>query len=234
MLALALLVVPVVLVEEAAGRGALRDAATAVNWVIWAGFLVEMIVVLAVADARRAALRAHWLDVGIVLLTLPALPGALSTLRVARFVRLLRLVRLGMLGSRALRAESVLSSRHGFRYLALATGILVVVAGSAISVVDAGEFKSVWLGVWWAIVTVTTVGYGDYVPHTVAGRIVAVGLMLLGIGFVALLTATIASSFVAADAGRGDASSDSVQAEILEALRRLEARLDRLESALGR
>jgi voltage-gated potassium channel len=52
---------------------------------------------------------------------------------------------------------------------------------------------------WWAIVTVTTVGYGDVYPKTVAGRIVGSLLMLVGIGFISLLTATFASTFVAAD-----------------------------------
>ena len=84
------------------------------------------------------------------------------------------------------------------------------------STVDAGEFKTFWDGVWWAVVTVTTVGYGDLYPSTVAGRIVGIVLMFVGIGFLAVLTATIASYFVKLD--RQDETS-----EILELLRRLEA-----------
>jgi voltage-gated potassium channel len=164
------------------------------NRVIWLGFAAELAFVLTVASRKRAALRAHWLDVAIVVLTVPFLPSLLAFLRLARLLRLLRILRLAMLGSRALAAARVLTSRQGFRYVALATALLVIVAGAAISAADAKEFPNIGLGIWWAITTVTTVGYGDVVPHTVGGRIIAGGLMLVGIGFVATLTAFTANA----------------------------------------
>ena len=69
--------------------------------------------------------------------------------------------------------------------------------------VDTQDFDSSWDGVWWAVVTVTTVGYGDLHPHTVPGRIVAIAVMLLGVGFLAVLTATVASHFVQVDQQEG-------------------------------
>jgi voltage-gated potassium channel len=75
-------------------------------------------------------------------------------------------------------------------------------------------------------VTVTTVGYGDIYPHTVAGRIIAIALMLLGVGFLAVLTATVASHFVQVDQAEG---SD----EILETLRRIEADVAELKARLA-
>jgi voltage-gated potassium channel len=74
---------------------------------------------------------------------------------------------------------------------------------------------------------VTTAGYGDVVPHTVVGRIVASALMLVGIGFISILTATIASSFVARDSGTSDTVSLD---QVMRALERIEARLDSIES----
>jgi voltage-gated potassium channel len=227
MLGLALLVVPVVLVEESHPSHPIEVAAAATNWVIWIGFLIELLFVLWVAPEKRAALRAHWLEVGIVLLTPPFLPKALATLRLARLVRLLRLARLGMLGARALRAERALTSREGFRYIALLTTFLVAMSGAVISLVDSGEFPNVGRGMWWAIVTVTTVGYGDVVPHTVAGRIVASLLMIVGIGFISVLTATVASTFIAHDAEERPEAH-----EMLDALRRIEERLERIEGQL--
>ena len=107
------------------------------------------------------------------------------------------------------------------------TALLVAIAGAVISVVDAHEFPNIGTGMWWAIVTVTTVGYGDFAPHTAAGRIVGACLMLVGIGLLSLLTATVASSFVAADEERAQDQMD----ELVETVRRIDERLERLESA---
>jgi len=227
-LVLALLVIPVVLIEESDVSGLWATIATIGNWVIWVGFAAELVVVLWVAPRKAAALRAHWLDVAIVVLTVPFVPTLLAALRLARLLRLLRLLRLGALGSRALVAERLLTSRQGFRYAALTTVLLVVVAGVAVSVADAEEFSSPWLGLWWAVTTVTTVGYGDVVPQTVAGRIIAGALMFVGIGFISMLTATIASSFVAHDV-EGEESRESDHEQVMAALQRIQERLDRLE-----
>jgi voltage-gated potassium channel len=231
---LALLVVPVVLIEESNLSGAWASVAVVGNWVIWLGFTAEFTYVLRVAPRKKAALRAHWLDVVIVIMTSPVLPALLSSLRLARLVRLLRLLRLAALASRALAAERMLTSRQGFRYIALATVLLVILAGVSISIADREEFPSPWLGMWWAVTTVTTVGYGDYAPETLGGRVIASGLMITGIGFLSLLTAAIASTFVSQDAAGVQQETGSEQAELLSALRRIEERLERVEAKLDR
>jgi voltage-gated potassium channel len=101
--------------------------------------------------------------------------------------------------------------------------MLVVVAGATISVADRHEFPNIGLGMWWAVTTVTTVGYGDVVPHTTLGRIIASILMLLGIGFLSMLTATIASSFVARDTTDARSTLDDVMAKLESIERRLDA-----------
>lgn len=179
LLALTLLVIPVVVIEEShSGRG-LKDAAAVANWVIWAGFLAELVGVLIVADRKRDALKAYWLETLIVLFTAPIYPRLLSSARLLRLVRLMRLARLGLLGGKAIRLERRLASRHGFRYLALMTAFLVVIAGAVLSIVDSKDVPNVGTGMWWAVVTVTTVGYGDVVPHSPAGRIIGGLLMLI-------------------------------------------------------
>jgi voltage-gated potassium channel len=72
-----------------------------------------------------------------------------------------------------------------------ATAVVVVVAGILIRVLDHTEYGSIWVGMWWAIQTVTTVGYGDVTPHKVIGRIIASFVMLEGIAFLAVVTAAI-------------------------------------------
>src|SRR5438105_5964969 len=85
MLALALLVIPVVLVEESDAANGVKVAAAAANWLIWVGFLAELLFVLWVAPRKLAAVRAHRLEVAIVLLTPPFLPHVFfASLRLAR------------------------------------------------------------------------------------------------------------------------------------------------------
>ena len=62
---------------------------------------------------------------------------------------------------------------------------------------DREDYPSIGSGLWWAIQTTTTVGYGDHVPTTVAGRLIAALVMLFGIGFLTVITAAITSTFVA-------------------------------------
>ena len=98
------------------------------------------------------------------------------------------------------------------------------------TLIDHENFPSVGLGLWWAVQTVTTVGYGDYVPRNVAGRIVATLVMIGGIGFVTVITAAITSGFVARSRQERVRVQDAppsaeVLQEILVSLRRLEEKM---------
>jgi voltage-gated potassium channel len=222
MLILALLVIPAIVLEEASASW-VRNVATALNVVIWVGFAAELAFVLSVSRHRLRTVRAHWLDVAIVIVSFPLLGRVLQSTRALRLLRLLRFARLALFGARAHRIAREIFSPEGFRYVALLVLLLVVVAGAAVASVDSGHVGSIQDGIWWALATVTTVGYGDVVPHSTAGRAVAAVVMMVGIGFVALLTATVAATFV-----RQDASGEDVAAK----LDRLDERLDRLERAI--
>jgi voltage-gated potassium channel len=219
-----LAMIPIIILESDA-TGKWHTIAVVSNWLVWAVFAVEFAVILIGAPRKKAAVRAHWLDASIVVLTVPVFGVFLSSLRFVRLARLLRLARVGAVLTRALRAERTLSSEATFRFVALITLFLVVIGGAAQATFDAGDFHSVWDGVWWAVVTVTTVGYGDLVPHTVGGRLIGILVMFVGIGFVAVLTATVASQFVKADQS-GDTS------KILEELNAIRTELNDLRDRL--
>ena len=218
----ALALIPV-LVLEADATGGWQSVAYLANWLIWCIFAAELTAVLIVATRKKAALRAHWLDVAIVLLTVPWFGELLAALRFVRLARLLRLLRVGVILGRAIEAQRRLGSGAILRVVALITVFIVVVAGAAQATVNAGEFESIWDGIWWAVVTVTTVGYGDLYPVTVQGRLIAVVLMLLGIGFLSVLTATVATEFI-----KTDTESD----ELMESIRRIEADLADMKAQL--
>jgi voltage-gated potassium channel len=98
-----------------------------------------------------------------------------------------------------------------------------------ISLIDSDEYPNVGIGLWWAIQTVTTVGYGDVAPKDVVGRVVAALVMLYGIAFIAIVTAVITSTFVA----RASRDYDEEHREEEQSDRELiEKRFDELERKL--
>jgi voltage-gated potassium channel len=222
-LAATLALIPVLILEADATSAGWQQVAEVANWIIWAVFAIELAAVLVVASRKKAALRAHWLDVAIVVLTIPLLSKALAWLRLARFIRL---ARFGVIVGRALQAESRLTSGDSLRIAALLTVTAIVVGGAAQHTVASGEFASLWDGVWWAVVTVTTVGYGDLYPKSVGGRLVGMALMFVGIGFLSLLTAAVASRFVKQERGEE-------HEEMMETLRLIQADVAELKSRTG-
>ena len=114
--------------------------------------------------------------------------------------------------------------------IATVSTAITVGAGSLMTVFDHENYPSVGSGLWWAVQTVTTVGYGDNVPVTLAGQLIAVLVMLLGIGFLTVITAAITSTFVSRSR-REQAPSDTETA-LAEQFRQLDSRLERIEAAL--
>jgi voltage-gated potassium channel len=225
-LAATLAMIPVLIVERDVKSHEWQTFAQAANWLIWGIFAAEIVAILVVAPRKKAALRAHWLDAAIVVVTVPLYGRLLSSLRLIRLVRLMRLLRIGVVLSRALQAERRLTTKNTFRFAAIATLFLVFIAGAAEATVDQGDFGTFWDGIWWAVVTVTTVGYGDLYPHTVAGRLIAMLLMLVGIGFIAVLTASVASIFVKTDRQDETKAIAQTLAQIQADLAELKARLN--------
>jgi len=113
--------------------------------------------------------------------------------------------------------------RGAWTAAAVITLVVTVVAGLLMRLTDPDTFPNIWLGLWWAIQTTTTVGYGDLVPASAAGRIAAF-VMLVGIGFITVSTAGITSAFIEAARRRRAAEvEDPVAAEMRELRLQVEA-----------
>jgi voltage-gated potassium channel len=158
--------------------------------------------------------------------TIPAISVALRSLRFVRVVRVIFL---------AARLRRAMSKTGRF----LQQSHLLAMLGITISIIFIGAFAAFLLeggsqgaqinnfsdAIWWAISTVTTVGYGDIVPHTIAGRIMGMGLMVIGIGimaaFISQVSATLVESRFKQNAMKGDLRSNIIT--------EIKSRIDRVD-----
>jgi len=151
-----------------------------------------------------------------------------------RFHRRSQLARADVRG----RARRAIASRHVFRYLAGATAVLALAVGFLVTIIDSRDFPTFGDGLWWAVVTLGTVGYGDIVPHTGWGRVVGSVVIVVGVTFISFLTATVTSLFVSADqqelTGKSEERHAASEEETRASLKLLLDRLEAIEQKLDR
>ena len=177
-------------------------------------FFIDFLVMLYRAeDKRRYMLTWGWLDLAS---SIPAV-SFLRWGRAARIVRIFRVLR----GVRAARILTVfmLERRAQSAILAAALVSLTLVAVSSISVLHFeaaadGNIRTAEDAVWWSVVTITTVGYGDRYPVTTEGRVVAVILMLAGIGLLGTIAGFVSSWFQAPGASKRGGEIEALRAEM--------------------
>jgi voltage-gated potassium channel len=189
---------------------------------VWVTFAVDFVIRILLSGDRRTFLRRNWLD--LILLALPMF----RPLRALRAVTSLRIIG---------RSTAPFARRQ----VVGATSAAVAAAGAiaALAILEAeranpdANIKNYGDALWWAISTITTVGYGDRYPTTVEGRFVAAGLMIAGIALLGVITASIASWFVE----RIKAVEDTEQLthaavqQLSSEIRELRQELDRMRQA---
>jgi len=123
-----------------------------------------------------------------------------------------------------------LTARKAAQMIVIATLAVTLLGGVIVWIVDHDEFPNLGESFWWALQTVTTVGYGDVVPSDTEGRIVGAFLMLQGIGFITVIAASVTAALIEQARKRRNVDEEPATTAHLEGI---EARLDAIERALG-
>lgn len=160
--------------------------------IIWLFFLAEFSVLLCLCDNKLRYVRRNWLNLFIILAGIPILWGDVSYAALLRTGRLI--IMMALLVSVFDSIKEVLSRNH-LGVTLLISSFFILFAGVLVSGFDP-EVKNPWMGIWWAWVTVTTVGYGDVVPASIMGKLLGGLLILLGIGLFSMLTASFSAFFI--------------------------------------
>jgi voltage-gated potassium channel len=122
-----------------------------------------------------------------------------------------------------------LTSRRAATIISSYTLVITLLGGVATQLFDRRDFHSLGAGIWWSVQTVTTVGYGDVLPHSTGGRVVGVIVMLSGIAFLTVITASVTAALIRAASARTRQADDRVSAQLDE----ISARLSALEGTLA-
>lgn len=167
-------------------------------------FTLDYLVRFIVARNRRKFIRNNICDL-IAIIPLNTVFRSFKIL-CTPVLSLLKLPRLFAFLYRPLKKARVFLNTNGFKYVVFITALLIILGGILIHFAENMSFSD---GIWWAFVTATTVGYGDISPHTFYGRIIAMILMLMGIGLIGTVTSTITSYFLKPQ--RRDVQSEALE-----------------------
>jgi voltage-gated potassium channel len=204
-----------------------EDTFFALDWFIWVAFVLEYGIRLYLAPNKRYFVSHNVIDLLFVLI--PFL-RPLRVVRSARAFSLLRAFRGTVILLRAVKAVTTVITRHNLGYTLLIAAVVLVGSGLLVATIEesdpARNIRSIPDGLWWAVTTITTVGYGDRFPVTAVGRAIGAGVMILGISLFGLLAASLASFLIERDMEK---ELDPQMAQLDERLARIEALLEGLQ-----
>jgi len=194
------------------------------DWLIWTVFVFETALLTTLVRDKLRYLRGNWMNLLIISGGFPLLWHYTPLAGLLRSLRLVLVLILLMRLSKTLRILLV-RYRLGMT-LAISLGV-VLLSGIVVTRLDP-SVGTVWDGMWWAWVTVATVGYGDIVPHNAAGRLFGALLILVGVVLVSLLTANLSAFLIGGEVEKVE--REEHQADVL--LKDIAARLERIEQRL--
>lgn len=216
-------------------KGLISDQSLQIlDLMVWGIFLLEALVLSALVRNRRLFWKQNWLNMLIVFGGLPLL--FMQQASALAFLRVLRLVLLVVVLIRMARRSLRMMARHALSATLIVAVFLVGSIGTLVASIDP-NFKSIWDGLWWAVVTVSTVGYGDITPVSAEGRLLGVILIVFGVVVFSMVTANVAAFLVGLQVEETSAEMEQEEIKhelmILKRLEEMEARFDRLELMLA-
>ncbi|MEN8169118.1 MAG: ion channel [Pseudomonadota bacterium] len=210
------------------------------DWLVWSLFVLETTVLSTLVADRATYLRHNWMNLLIIAGGLPLIWNITPLAGMLRSLRLLLLLSLFLRFSSTVRAML----RHNSIGAALGAAAVVILLSGLVMAAIEPTVHSPWDGIWWAWVTVTTVGYGDIVPQTPAGKLFGALLILLGVALFALMTASFSSFFIGRDVSKVEQGIERDVSKLeredvdirsmMERLARVLARLDERMALLER
>ena len=159
---------------------------------IYIVFVIDYITRLSLSKNKRDFIKNNKIDL-ISLIPFNAIFKSLRILRLTKLLKLGRAIKIAVLFARFKDDSKLFFKTNHFGYVLITTIIFIILGAFAISYlenIDIGD------SIWWSFVTTTSVGYGDIYPTTSLGRVIAVVLMIIGLGFVGMLSGTIATYFL--------------------------------------
>lgn len=208
--------------EETGGLS--HAVARIADWLVWLAFLLETVILTAQVRDKRRYLLGNWLNLLIITAGFPWFWQYAPLIGMLRSVRLVLVISLLL---RMTKSARKLLSQHRLGTTLIVAFFTMLLSGIIMSRIDP-SVGDIWDGMWWAWVTMATVGYGDVVPHSGAGRLFASLVVLFGVVLISLLTANLAAFFIGSDV-------EKIEAEEKESdrlLREISARLARVEQLL--
>lgn len=212
-------------------KGMMPDAVGRIaDWVVWLLFVSETLVLSALVRHRATYLRQNWMNLVIILGGLPLIWNITPLAGVLRSLRLLLLLSLFMRFSATVRAML----HHNSIGVALGAAAVVILLSGLVMAAIEPTVQNPWDGIWWAWVTVTTVGYGDIVPQTPAGKLFGSLLILLGVALFALMTASFSSFFIGRDVTKVEEGIERDVSKLEQEDVDIRSTMERMNKALAR
>ena len=193
-------------------------------------FLINFFINLIQAPSKRFYLRHHWID---FVASIPAI----EALRIARIFQILRVIRLLRMSRSIL--VPLLKQRKQTTLASLLVAMVTILTSASIIILivetgaEGANIQTAEQAIWWALVTISTVGYGDYYPVSTAGHIIGGIVIVSGVSFFGVITGYMASVFVAPDENEQDQRhkihKEEMKSELEQALARMEANQTQME-----